>query len=262
MLGKKRKNTWGSHSDDLIYADTLSGDAAPKTAGERKRRMTAVLLSVGAVLIIVTAVLTVGIHFRDRQDRYDRAGALLADKEYAAAGAELEALGNYRDSQALLTRLEQQREAYDAAMALVEQQRYDEAITAFRALGDYADSAEQAAYHVTYQKALDLISEIDVGKTQLLTRILTEQVRLTDENSYPTTVGYEVAAALLESLGDYKSAPALMDRCYYSAGLVKLGWKDWDGARAYMENMTAETAVEFYEEYEQRYNEYAAEEGH
>ena len=245
----------------LVYTDSQPKDAAPKKPGGRRRRLAALALTLGAVAVLSMAAMTLFYAWQDRQDRYDRAQALLAQKEYAAAAEELESLGNFRDCAAVLARLTEQQAAYDTAADLVAQQRYAEAIAAFRALGDYADSAEQAAYAVTYQKALDLLGEIDVGKQQLLTRILSDQVRLTDENSYPTTVGYETAAALLKSLGNYRSAPALVDRCYYSAGLVKLGWKDWEGALAYVDAMTADTAAEFLEEYRQRYNEYAEEEG-
>lgn len=260
MFGKNQKNTPGADTGNLIYADTQSGEAAGPSAG-RKRGLVSVAVTLFALALVVMAATAMQYRIRDKQERYDLAQTLLQDRKYAAATAEFTALGNFRDSQALLAQLVQQQADYDAAVALVEQQRYDEAVAAFRSLGDYADSPEWAACRVTYRKALDLIAEIDVGKTQLLTRILTDQVRLTDENSYPTTVGYEVAAALLESLGNYESAPALIDRCYYSAGLVKLGWKDWDGALAYMEKMTPETAVEFFEEYHQHYSEYAEEEG-
>lgn len=257
MFGKKQNDTAGG---SLIYADTQSGERKRPAPG-RTRRLLVRVLALGAAVILVMAGTTLWLGLQERQERYEQAQTLLAQKQYADAMAEFEALGSYRDSQAQAARLAQLRQAYDAAAALVDQQRYSEAITAFRALGDYADSAQQAACHVTYRKALDLITEIDVGKTRLLTAILTDQVRLTDENSYPTTLGYEVAAALLESLGDYKSAPALIDRCYYSAGLVKLGWEDWDGALAYMEKMSEETAAEFYEDYQQRYNEKAQKEG-
>lgn len=257
MLHRRKPRGAGN----LVYADAQSRDAAPKKPGSRRRRLAFLVLALGAVAILVMAAMTLFYTYRDRQAQYDRAQELLEEKEYAAAREVLEELGNFRDCQAILTRLAQQQDAYDIATGLVAQQRYSEAITAFRALGDYADSAQQAAYEVTYQKALDLLSEIDVGKTQLLTRILPQQVRMTDENSYPTTVGYETAAALLKSLGDYRSAPALVDRCYYSAGLVKLGWKDWEGALAYVDAMTPDTAAEFLEEYEQHYNEYAEEEG-
>ena len=258
MFGKNRKNSPGSDAGNLVYADAQAAQTAPR------RRLRGLLSAVAALLLVAVVVMAgtaMQYRFREKQDRYDLAQTLLQDKKYAAAEAEFEALGNFRDSQAQTARLAQLQADYDTALELVEQQRYEEAAAAFRSLGDYADSAEWAAYRVTYRKALDLITEIDVGKTQLLTRILSDQVRLTDENSYPTTVGYEAAAALLESLGDYAAAPALMDRCYYSAGLVKLGWKDWDGALAYMEKMTPDTAMEFFEEYQQHYSDYENEEG-
>ena len=261
MFGHKQKNTPGPETGNLIYADTMASEPLNQPEPGRKRRRYIRLLILGAVLILAAAAVTLRLREENRQARYDQAAALLDMKEYEDAAAAFEALGNYRDAQDRAARLTEQRSAYEAAAALVEQQRYDEATAAYRALGDYADSAELAAYGVTYRMALDLIVEIDVGKTGLLTRILAEQVRLTDENSYPTTVGYEAAAALLESLGDYKSAPALVDRCYYSAGLVKLGWKDWEGALAYTKKMTPETAAEFYEEYEQRYTEFTEAEG-
>ena len=253
MFFFKSKNSPGSESGPLIYADPQRKEPKQgRDPGGRRRRWMG-LLSLGAVLILLGAAMTLGLWMAERQARYDQARTLLAQKEYDSAREVLEQLGSFRDSRALAARLEQQAADYDAALALLDQQRYEEAQAAFRALGDYADSAEQAACGVTYRKALDLIMEIDVGQTGLLTRILTEQVRLTDENSYPTTLGYEVAAALLESLGDYKSAPALRDRCYYSAGLVKLGWKDWEGALACMDKMTPATAEEFCQEYQQRF---------
>lgn len=261
MFFKSRKNASASNPGDLIYADTLPRTARKKPHPARQQRLTTAAIAVLSFITAALLSLTLYNALTRREDRYLQACRLMDRKDYATAMAEFEALGSYRDSQAIVTRLTEQQAAYDTAAALVVQQRYAEAITAFRALGSYADSAEQAAYQVTYQKALDLIAEIDVGKTQLLTRILTDQVRLTDENSYPTTVGYEVAAALLESLGDYKNAPTLTDRCYYSAGLVKLGWEDWAGALAYMEKMSPETAAEFNEEYQQRVSEKNNEEG-
>lgn len=256
MFGKKRQK-----ADSLIYADAQSGEKKRKAPAGKRRFLSGVLLLAAAAILAAVGT-TLWLGYQSRDARYQVAQALLADKKYTLAMAEFQALGSFRDSQAVADDLAQKQQAYDAAAELVAQQRYSEAAAAFRALGDYADSARQAAQGVTYRKALDLINEIDVGKTRLLTMILTEQVRLTDENSYPTTLGYEVAAALLESLGDYESAPALMDRCYYSAGLVKLGWEDWDGALACMDRMTPDTAAEFYQDYLQRYNEKAEQEGH
>lgn len=260
MFEKMKKHP-GADDGDLIYADAQSGEPGRKKRPELKRQLLIHLLALGAAVIAVMVSTMLWLRMEQRRDSYELAQSLLAAKKYPAAMAEFRELGNYRDSRAMAAWLTEQAASYAAAEELEAQQRYSEAIAAFRALGDYSDSAQRAACGVTYRMALDLMTEIDVGKTQLLTRILAEQVRLTDENSYPTTVGYEVAAALLESLGDYESAPALIDRCYYSAGLVKLGWEDWDGALAYMEKMSEETAAEFYEDYLQRYREYTEKEG-
>lgn len=250
MFRKIQKNT-----DDLVYAD----DQAPKTRKHGRLRIGALVTALAVVLAAVLGAVTLSIALRSRETRYTAAKALAAEKAYEEALAAFDDLGDYRDSRAQAQQLRDQQAAYDNAVDLLQQQRYEEALAIFRSLGDYADSAEMAAYQVTYYKALNLLTQIDTGKTQLLTRILSDQVKLTDERSYPTIVGYETAAALLESLGDYRSAPALVDRCYYSAGLVKLGWEDWDGAYAYMDRMTPETAAEFYQEYQQHRNEKAEE---
>lgn len=253
-----RKNS--QKNEDLIYADTGSGQA-PKPRGKGKRRLGALIAALAVILAAVLGAVTLGIALRGREERYAAARALAAEKSYTEALAVFDDLGDYRDSRLQAQQLRSQQADYDNAAQLLEQQRYEEALTIFRSLGDYADSAEMAACQVTYHKALDLLAEIDTGKTQLLTRILSDRVKLTDERSYPTIVGYETAAALLESLGNYRNAPALVDRCYYSAGLVKLSWEDWDGALAYMSKMKAETAAQFYEEYQRHSGETENEEG-
>lgn len=253
-----RKNR--QKNEELIYTDTASGQA-PKPSGKGKVRIGALILALAVILAAAGSAVALGIALRGREERYAAAKALAAEKSYTEALAVFDDLGDYRDSRLQAQQLRQQQTDYDNAMNLLAQQRYDEALTMFRALGDYADSAEMAAYQVPYYKALNLLTEIDTGKTQLLTRILSDQVKLTDERSYPIIVGYETAAALLESLGDYRSAPALVDRCYYSAGLVKLSWEDWDGALAYMGKMKEETAAQFYEEYQRHYSESTEKEG-
>ena len=258
MFRKKQKT--GGDPHELIYADT-GADQAAKPRRQGRLRVGALVTALALVLGAVLGTVTLGIALRNREARYAAARALVQDKSYPEALAVFRDLGDYRDSRLQAQQLLDQQAAYENAAALLDQQRYEEALAIFRSLGNYSDSAQMAACQVTYRKALDLLTEIDTGKTQLLTRILSDRVKLTDERSYPTIVGYETAAALLESLGDYRSAPALLDRCYYSAGLVKLGWEDWDGALAYMEKMTQETAAEFYQEYQQHYSEKAEQEG-
>lgn len=239
MFGKNRKNT--PDAGDLIYADTQPA----KGRRHSGRRLMAAVIALLAVLTILAAALTLNLVLQTREERYAAALDLLEEQQYDAALAQFTALEDYRDSRAMAEQLRRKQADYEAAAALADQQRYDEAIAAFRALGDYADSAQQAAYHVTYRKALDLLAETDAGETQLLTRILNSRTRLTDENSYPTVVGYEAAAALFESLGDHADAAVLADRCYESAGRVKLSWGDISGALAYLEKMSPAAAEAF-----------------
>lgn len=248
MFGKNRQNPPGPDGG-LIYADAAPGGQKKKTA--RRRRWLLILTLVQAVILLVLAAqLWIGLHVRDRQVRYANAQSLLAEKEYEAAAAEFQALALYRDSQAMARQLQELKSAYKAASDLAAKQRYDEAIAAFRALGDYADSAEQAAYRVNYRKALDLLAETDAGQTQLLTRILSSDVRLADDNGYPAIVGYEAAAALFENLGGYADAPEMADRCYLSAARVKLRWDDPEGALAYGDKLSAASAAILEAEYQ------------
>lgn len=261
MFEKNRQYRTGSASAGLIYADTQPGKRSKKPDPAKRRRLVAAVLTLVAVLALGSIALTLRIGIQQQEKRYAQAAALLDSREYDAAQRAYEALGDYRDSRSLAAGLAAQRAAYDAAGELLVQQRYEEAAAAYRSLGTYADSALQAACGVTYQKALDLLNQTDAGQTQLLTRILGSQPRLTDEKGYPAIVGYEAAAALFESLEGYADTAVLIDRCYYSAGLVKLDWKDWEGALAYTGRMSAKAAAAFYQEYEQRYTESTAQEG-
>ena len=261
MFEKNRQNPPGSAAGDLIYADAQPRKRTRKPDPARRRRLFAAVIALVAVLAIGSIALALRIGIQQQEKRYVQAAALLDSREYDAARAAFEALGDYRDSRSVAAELKAQQKSYDAAAALVAQQRYDEAVTAYRALGDYADSITLAAYGVTYQKALDLLNQTDAGETLLLTRMLGSQPRLTDEKGYPAIVGYEAAAALFESLEGYADTPILIDRCYYSAGLVKLEWQDWEGALVYTGRMSAAAAANFYQEYEQRYMEYTAQEG-
>lgn len=229
-----------SRRGDLIYADAQSGEAPKK---RRPGALMTAALTVLAALALAAAVLSLNALVQTRQERYDAALALAAEKRYDEAIARLEALGDYRDSASRAADLRDLAAGYEAAAGLTAQQRYDEAVAAYRALGDYADSPTQAAWGVTYRKALDLLEQTDAGRTDLLVRILDSRVRLTDERSYPTVVGYEAAAALFESVGSYADAPAMADRCYESAARVKLSWGDADGARAYLDRLSPDAAA-------------------
>ena len=110
-------------------------------------------------------------------------------------------------------------------------------------LGDYADSPRWAAFGVTYRRALDLMDQTAAGNSQLLRRVLPDEVRLTDEGSQTAILGWEAAAAILESLGDYEDAPAKIDECYHNAAALKLAEGNMEGAAAYAEKMSEKEAA-------------------
>ena len=235
----KRKRS----DEELIYADPQSGRPAKKSRqhGQRGLKILAAAAVTTALMVLTASVLTITI--QGRGQRYQDALRLLELKQYEQAAAELESLDDFRDSAALLARLESSEKRYAAALDLVEQQRYDDAIAAFRSLGDYADSPRWAAFGVTYRRALDLMDQTAAGDSQLLRRVLPDEVRLTDEGSQTAILGWEAAAAMLESLGDYEDAPAKIDECYRNAAALKLAEGNVAGAAAYAEKMSENEAA-------------------
>lgn len=134
MFGRKRTD------EELIYADPLAGEKPSAAKSRAFRALAAVLIATGLVILAVVAL---SFTIQGQGQRYQNALTLLEQKEYEAAAAELESLGDFRDSADLLARLRSNEEIYTAALNLVEQQRYEEAIAVFQTLGDYRDALEQ-----------------------------------------------------------------------------------------------------------------------
>ena len=125
------------------------------------------------------------------------------------------------------------REArYIHAQELLAGQAYQEAVVEFEALGDYKDSQEQfaslTAQETIYQEAQALLTQAEEGASRTA-----------------PIVYYDAAAALLEELGDYGDAPALLDACYAAAARIMLAEGDTDMALAYIGNMSREAAAQF-----------------
>ena len=125
------------------------------------------------------------------------------------------------------------REArYLYAQELLTAEQYDQALAEFEALGDYRDSqtqfADLTALGHTYQEALDHLAQGEKGQTRTA-----------------PIAHYDAAAALLEDLGEYADAPALLDRCYAAAAEIMLAEENLDMALDYIGNMSPEAAAEF-----------------
>lgn len=80
-------------------------------------------------------------------DDYLKAEQLLKDKKYDQAAKLFKALGDYRDSKALMNEAVDAQNAidYSEAERLYNNKDYDKAAAAFKALGSYKDSATRAA---------------------------------------------------------------------------------------------------------------------
>ena len=131
MFGRKRSD------EDLIYADPTAGKKHQKP---KRRGLWFTVTAVIAVALLLMAVAALGFTIQGKGQRYQDALRLLDEKDYEAAAAQLEELGDFRDSADLLTALEADGRSYAAALELMGQQRYEEAIAAFEALGDFADA--------------------------------------------------------------------------------------------------------------------------
>ena len=92
---------------------------------------------------------------------YSKAEKLLASGDYDGAIAAFEALGDYKDSSAMLVESANAKE-YAQAEKLLASGDYDGAIAAFEALGDYKDSADMcssAAHAKAYAEAEKLLAQ-------------------------------------------------------------------------------------------------------
>ena len=132
-----------------------------------------------------------------------------------------------------LSRTIKNREArYLHAQDLLTAESYQEAMTEFEALGDYRDSqtqfADLTALGNTYREALDYLDKAENQQTRMA-----------------PIVHYDAAAALLENLGEYADAPALLDECYAAAAEIMLAEDQLDMALDYIGNMSPAAAAEF-----------------
>ena len=125
------------------------------------------------------------------------------------------------------------REArYLYAQELLMMEQYDLALAEFEALGDYRDSQSQfadlTALGNTYREALDYLDKAENQQTRMA-----------------PIVHYDAAAALLENLGEYADAPALLDECYAAAAEIMLAEDQLDMALDYIGNMSSAAAADF-----------------
>ena len=114
--------------------------AANAKNGQGKRRMAAAT----AALLLTAVLVFVGVKTASPMLQYQKAVEQLKQGNYGQAAAILETLGNYRDSDKLLSEARQEID-YLKAEELLAAGNYEEASAAFDALDGYRDSSDRAA---------------------------------------------------------------------------------------------------------------------
>lgn len=179
---------------------------------------------------------------QQRQEDYENALSLEESGDLEGAQEAFSQLDDYRDSEERARELKENKETYETALALVEAQRYEEAQAAFEALGDFRDSAEWAQFGVIYEKACQLQSDADL------------RTALDYVSGEEFASEYREAAALFDSLGDYRDAPDRAEDCRLGEAIDYLMRQEWDQALTCAENLEEENAAFF----RQMYLEYCA----
>ena len=158
-------------SEEPVHTVTIK-----KQKKHRGLRIAAGIAGGAAALLLAMLITKVAIPAVE----YSKAEKLLASGDYDGAITAFEALGDYKDSSAMLVESANAKE-YAQAEKLLASGDYDGAITAFEALGDYKDSADLRNESV-YEKATALLASGD----------------------------YDGAIAAFEALGDYKDSSAML----------------------------------------------------
>lgn len=161
---------------------------------KKKKRKTAIILSVAALFAVACAVAFFIILLP--QLKYNKALSYVKNGETEKAIEIFTSLGDYKDSEDRILRTR-----YDVALRLYNEGKYDEAYEHFNKLGDYSDSLGLKTECV-YKEALSLMD-----KKQ-----------------------WERAKIKLEGLGNYKESSKSLKECNYQLGLAAMDKGNWEEA--------------------------------
>ncbi len=236
----------------------------------QKKKLTAILLSVGAVVLALIVVLVIVISTALPGVKYKKAVQLAEAGNYLEAIAAFETLGGYEDSAEQITdcyyhhaqklmeagnynealtilhSLDGYQESaeliaecqYMDAMSLLDAGRYEDAKAAFQTLSDYKDSADLVT-ECNYRYATELVNAGE--HAQALAILMTignykDSASMISQCQYPGAVAmmeegrYEQALEVLESLDGYADSDALADQCRYQVALSCMEAGNYDTA--------------------------------
>lgn len=185
-----------------------------KAKSEKRNRL---LIFSAAIIVILVGACAALMPYVEKQNTYNEAAELLADRKFKEARAIYTELGDYKDSQDLLEessyqwykqRLEQGDCSFDVE-------------TGFEELGDYKDSAELES-EVQYERAIQLMNkEQYMAAHQLFVRAgeYKDAPDKANEMKYlyaKKLIGLGrvgMAEMYLRGLGDYKDSVELLKEC-------------------------------------------------
>lgn len=176
---------------------------------QRQKLVRAAVIAVPVVALGLFFVLWLFPNLIKPYSIYSNACALAEAGQYDDAIAAFESLGDYRDAQNQIKKVQ-----YAKALAAVDEGQYTKAIEEFEALGDYQDAAEQIrsikyqlaiqrAASGNYDAAIELFSELgDYQDAAEQIRAIKYQLAIQGTESGD----YENAVKLFLDLGDYQDA--------------------------------------------------------
>ena len=132
-------------NEDLVYTDPHAQEAPVALPRQRMLRVLGAWLAAAVLMVVASSAL--GFTIQGQGEQYQRALSLLEQREYDAAAAELENLGDFRDSAQLLAQLRAQESAYCSALELMAQTTvlgWEEAGAILEELGEYKDAQDLA----------------------------------------------------------------------------------------------------------------------
>jgi tetratricopeptide (TPR) repeat protein len=126
-----------------VVFDEEEAEKNAKNAAEQKKKKAKtkkICIIAGAAAVVVIAAVLVITMVIVPSGNYNSAVALMNEGKYEEAITAFGKLGDYKDSQALLSEAKQEQ-SYQDALALLNGGEYEEAISAFEELKEYKDSA-------------------------------------------------------------------------------------------------------------------------
>ena len=238
---KKSKNAYYSAAELFEkvpgYKDA---DSLAEKCNENARKISKRVIIINTIITIVTAALIslIVFCFIIPGIKYDKACDLYNSGEYEAAITAFEDLGEYKDSEEMISNCHMAiiNQKYFDAIRLVENEEFDEAINTFKEIEDYSDSAEHIKnatlmrdYNAAkelyiageYEEAIAAFEVLDGynDSESFIYNCKNEITEKKNQAAYEAAMQlyeneeYEEAINIFNGLGNYKDSNAMTVKC-------------------------------------------------